>query len=203
MKNFLFNEYLIFADESGDHLLRPHYPEFPVFILAFCIIKRDHYANYVVPELVRIKLKYFQDSHIIFHELDIRKASGVFGFLTNEEFRESFFKELNKFFNNAEFNVIASVIRKDHLQNIYDDPANPYSIGTAFCIERLLMFLNRRNQTLKTTITFESRGKKEDKDLELKCLRLSKTIYHNRFDIKILPKLSNCAGLQLAKRIPC
>lgn len=62
-----------------------------------------------------------------------------------------------------------------------------------------IIFLNRRNQTSKTTITFEARGKKEDKDLELTFLRLTQSEeYQGRFDIKILPKISNCTGLQLA-----
>ena len=140
MKDFTFNDYLIFADESGDHLLRPNYPEFPLFVLAFCVIKRDHYVNYIVPEFLRLKLKYFQDTHVIFHERDIRKASGVFGFLTNTAIRQTFLEDINYFVERAEFSIIASVIRKDKLQKIYNKPNNPYSIGTRFCIERLLFF---------------------------------------------------------------
>jgi hypothetical protein len=140
MCDFTFNEFLLFADESGDHLLRPNVLEFPLFVLAFCIVKRRHYADYIVPELLRIKLKYFQDSHIVFHERDIRKASGGFEFLTNTVTREAFLNDMNYFLERAEFRVIASVIRKDRLQRIYDDPDNPYTIGTGFCIERLLFF---------------------------------------------------------------
>jgi hypothetical protein len=197
-----FNKYLVFADEAGDHLLLPNYPDFPLFVLAFCIVERQHYAEFIAPQLLKIKLKYFQDSHIILHERDIRKAEGAFSFLTKEPIRREFMNDLTDFMTQAQFTVIASVIRKDRLQNVYSEPGNPYDIGTAFCIERLLYFLNRRNQTLPTTVAFEARGKKEDDDLELSFLRFTQTQkYAGRFNIKILPKISNCCGLQLADLI--
>ncbi len=197
-----FNNYLVFADEAGDHLLKPHYPEFPLFVLAFCIIERAHYANFIVPQLLNIKLKYFQDSHVIFHERDIRKHTGDFSFLTNSNIRTSFFNDLNNFMEQAQFNVISSVIQKERLQATYLKPENPYTLGVTFCIERLLYFLNNHNQLLPTTIAFEARGKKEDEELELACLRLIQlTDYSRRFDVKIIPKISNCCGLQLADLI--
>lgn len=194
-----FNDYLVFADEAGDHLLKPHFPEFPLFVLAFCVINRKHYASYVVPELLRIKLKYFQDPYVIFHERDIRKAIGDFEFLVKKEIRENFLDDLNQFFEKAQFTVIASVIRKDILGNIYSEPDNPYDIGTKFCMERLLYFLNRHDQKLPSTIIFEARGKKEDKDLELTFLRLmQKRDFQGRFNMRILPKIADCTGLQIA-----
>jgi hypothetical protein len=194
-----FNKYLIFADEAGDHLLLPNYRDFPLFVLAFCIVDRQHYADFIVPQLLRLKLKYFQDSHVVFHERDIRKAEGAFAFLTDRDIREEFFADLNEFMIEAQFTVIASVIHKEQLQTRYAEPDNPYGIGTLFCMERLLYFLNHRSERLPTTIAFESRGKREDKDLELSFLRvMQRPSFPDRFQIKILPKVSNCAGLQLA-----
>ncbi len=195
----VFNKYMIFADEAGDHLLKPAYKDFPLFVLAFCIVEREHYANFIAPELLRIKLKYFQDSHVVFHEREIRKAEGIFSFLTNTEIRTSFFNDLNAFMEKAEFTVIASVIHKERLQQTYCTPENPYTLGAGFCIERLYYFLNRRNETLPATIAFEARGKKEDEELELACLRITQAQqYTGRFTVKIIPKISNCCGLQLA-----
>lgn len=194
-----FNDYLIFADEAGDHLLRPNDKEFPIFVLAFCIVKRDHYANFIAPKLLDLKLKYFQDPHVILHERDIRKADKEFSFLTNAEIRNEFMNDLNTFMSDAEFHIIASAIRKDKLQQRYTTPDNPYDIATGFCMERALYFLNRREQITETTVAFEARGKKEDADLELSFLRITnKKDYNGRFGIKILPKISNCCGLQLA-----
>ncbi len=59
--------------------------------------------------------------------------------------------------------------------------------------------MDERNQKRATTIAFEARGKREDAELELAFLRLTQQEkYEGRFQIKILPKISNCCGLQLA-----
>ncbi len=197
-----FNNYLVFADEAGDHLLRPHYPEFPLFVLAFCIVERTHYADFIVPQLLRLKLKYFQDPHVIFHEREIRKAEDKFAFLTDRTIRETFFADLNAFMTEAQFTVIASVIHKQRLQDRYPEPRNPYRIGAQFCLERLAYFLNKRGEKRPVTVAFEARGRNEDEDLELTCLRLMQApALAGRFHIKILPKISNCCGLQLADLI--
>lgn len=197
-----FNDYLVFVDEAGDHLLKSHYPDFPLFVLAFCVVERNHYANFIVPQLLNIKLKYFSDPHVIFHERDIRKHTGDFNFLTDPVLRDMFFEDINNFMEQAEFYVIASVIQKELLQVNFTSPENPYTLGVRFGIEGLVDFLDCRGQKERVTVAFEARGKKEDQELELAWLRLMQSSnYSERFDIKILPKISNCSGLQLADLI--
>ena len=53
-----FSEYIVYVDESGDHNLAKPDPEFPVFVLAFCIFRKDEYISQVVPALQRIKFKH-------------------------------------------------------------------------------------------------------------------------------------------------
>ena len=36
-----FSDYLIFADESGDHGLSTIDPQFPVFALVFCMVEKS------------------------------------------------------------------------------------------------------------------------------------------------------------------
>jgi len=36
-----FSDYIIYVDESGDHGLERIDPEFPIFVLAFCIIRKS------------------------------------------------------------------------------------------------------------------------------------------------------------------
>lgn len=197
-----FNKFLIFADEAGDHLLLPHDPNFPLFVLVFCAIERTHYAEFIAPELLKIKLKYFQDSHIVFHEREIRKAEKDFCFLTNKEIRESFFNDLNTFIEQAKFTIIPSIILKGQLKVTNFELENPYALSTKFCLEDLAGFLDQYNEALPTTIAFEARGKKEDKELELTFLRLiQQPKFAGCFHIKIVPKISNCCGLQLADLI--
>jgi len=56
-----FGDYLVFVDESGDHSLESINPDFPLFVLAFCIVKKDDYRQVAVPALQALKI--FHDSH--------------------------------------------------------------------------------------------------------------------------------------------
>lgn len=203
----IFNKYLVFVDESGDHHLCPHNQEFPLFILVFCIIERTHYASFITPKFLELKLKYFQDPHVVFHEREIRKAIGQFTFLSNTALREAFFNDLNYFMQQAEYKIIVSVINKKLLQSCYNSPVNPYELSTIFCLERLQLFLQDMKEDRELTIIFEARGKKEDDELELSFRRITDrgkryyTSFGKRFDLKILQKTSNCFGLQLSDLI--
>jgi hypothetical protein len=44
-----FSDYVVFVDESGDHGLKTINPEYPVFVLAFCICRKDAYVQDIVP----------------------------------------------------------------------------------------------------------------------------------------------------------
>lgn len=54
-----FGDYLVFVDESGDHELTKIDPQYPVFVLLFCIIKKDDYVTRVCPDLQRFKLEHW------------------------------------------------------------------------------------------------------------------------------------------------
>jgi len=55
------SNYLVFADESGDHYLDKYPKEYPMVVLAFVIISKDEYCDYLLPRFSRLKLKYFPD----------------------------------------------------------------------------------------------------------------------------------------------
>ncbi|MDR2189439.1 MAG: DUF3800 domain-containing protein [Azonexus sp.] len=40
-----WSDTIIYVDESGDHSLESIDPEYPVFVLAFCIFRKDEYIN--------------------------------------------------------------------------------------------------------------------------------------------------------------
>lgn len=205
-----FGDYIIFADESGDHGLRSIDPEFPVFVLVFCLIRKDDYIDSLVPALQRLKMNYWGHDQVILHEHDIRKEKGPFGVLrTNRALRTAFFVELNQIISDAPIHLIASVIDKVKLTERYPNPYNPYEIALLFCMERALEFLVGKNQSGKRVpVLFESRGKREDNELELEFRR----ICDNRsnwgyktpdfqalgFEHEFVSKLSNSSGLQLA-----
>ena len=71
-----FSDYIVFADESGDHGLISIDPQFPVFALVFCLFEKERYLNEVDPAIRRLKFKYFGHDAVVLHEREIRKQKG-------------------------------------------------------------------------------------------------------------------------------
>jgi hypothetical protein len=76
----LFSDYIVYVDESGDHGMQNLDPNYPIFVLAFCIFHKRHYANRVVSALHQFKFQHFGHDLVVLHEHDIRKEKGVFTF---------------------------------------------------------------------------------------------------------------------------
>jgi hypothetical protein len=205
-----FSDYIIFVDESGDHGLVSIDDQFPVFALVFCIVLKEDYIKNIVPAMQRLKMNIWGHDQIIFHEHDIRKEKGPFRILrTDKSLREGFLEELTNIIASAPINLIVSVIDKKKLKERYVKPYNPYEIALLFCMERALSYLCGQNETGKRIpVLFESRGRKEDRNLELEFRRICdnrsnwgykranfQQIY---FEHIFVDKKSNSTGLQLA-----
>jgi len=200
------SDYLVFVDESGDHGLASIDPAYPVFVLAFCLVKKTVYARDVLPTLTEFKFKHFSHDQVVLHERDIRKDIGEFAFLKNRARKDEFLGELSDIVAATDMVVIASVIRKDALTEQYRWPGNPYEIALGFGLERAHMCLARRQSAGSTTsVILERRGKQEDDALELEFRRIcSGQNYLNSalaFEPHFVPKSANVPGLQLADLI--
>ncbi len=205
-----FSDYIIFADESGDHGLISIDTQFPVFALVFCIVRKDDYIRSIVPVMQHLKMEIWGHDQIIFHEHDIRKEKGPFGLLrTNRELREQFLGSLTNIIDEAPIKLIVSVIDKKRLKERYVTPYNPYEIAMLFCMERTLSFLCNQNETRKRIfVLFESRGRREDRELELEFRRICDNrsnwgykrsdFQQMLFEHMFVDKKSNTTGLQLA-----
>ena len=200
-----FDDYIVFVDESGDHSLTSIDQSYPIFVLAFCVFEKKHYAEDVTPAALKFKFKYFGHDQVILHENDIRKARGVFNILQNANVRGVFMDDLNTLVEQSNFLLIASAIQKEKLNSKYSDPDNPYHIAMALGLERIFLHLESLGCNTGTThLLFESRGLKEDKDLELEFRRVcdnNKTKRILPFEIILVDKRSNSAGLQIADLI--
>lgn len=84
---------MVYADESGDHSLAHIEPTFPVFVLSFCIFKKEDYVSNVVPAVQAMKFKYFGHDLVVFHERDIYRQTGMFSILRDKEVRDPFFDQ--------------------------------------------------------------------------------------------------------------
>ncbi len=197
-----FDHYIVYVDESGDHGLKSVDPNYPVFVLAFCLFRKDEYARQVTSEITNLKFKYFGHDQVVLHEREIRKSLGPFRILLNPKVRQAFYTDVANIVRHAPFTLIASAIDKVGLKEKYDTPANPYHLALAFGMERMYGHLHSagcRQGTLH--VVFEKRGDKEDNELELEFRRVcSENATGNRlpFEIVFSDKKTNSAGLQLA-----
>ena len=205
MKNN-FSDYIIYVDESGDHGLATVDPNYPVFVLAFCIFHKADYANIVVPAIKNFKFMHFGHDNVILHEIDIRRDRKEFSFLKTRELKKHFINNLTELVDAMPFTLICSVIDKYSLKNRYTLPDNPYHIALAFGLERIFRFLRAKNQDKKTThIIVENRGRREDKELKREFIRITEGAnnfeHELPFEIIFADKKTNSSGLQLADLI--
>ena len=206
-----YSDFIIFADESGDHGLENINLQFPVFALAFCVVRVDEYINSVVPEIQRLKFSTWGHDSVVLHEHDIRKSEKEFAsFRADRQRRERFMDDLSAVMKRTQMGVIASVIDKNRLTGEYIRSKNPYEISLMLCMERLLDTLINQNQLGKLVhVIFESRGKNEDRDLEAEFRQIcanqdnwgyrSRDFFRMRFEPVFVSKAANSVGLlQLA-----
>lgn len=197
-----FGDYLVFADESGDHNLNQIDPQFPVFVLLFAIIPKKDYVERVCPDLQRFKFQFWGHDEVVLHEHEIRKPFGDFLFLLQKPRREKFLAALSEQMAALPATVVAVVIDKPAYVARYHQPVNPYDYAMEAGLERVFRHLESVGQAAATTpIIVEKRGRREDAELELAFRRVcdGANALHTALPLQLVmvPKASNSAGLQL------
>lgn len=197
-----FSDFIVYVDESGDHGMRTLDPNYPVFVLAFCVFHKRDYCEELIPALHKFKFGHFGHDLIILHEHEIRKEKGDFRFASRVH-RERFISGLTDVIEGGNFILISSVIQKSKLLVDSGESDNPYHLALGFCLETLHEFLSEKRQSDRLThVVVECRGKREDNELELEFRRVCDG--SNRlgkplpFDIIFADKRVNSPGLQLA-----
>ena len=197
-----FSNFVVYVDESGDHGIQSIDPNYPTFVLAFCIFHKRHYSENIVPALQKFKFNNFGHDIIILHERDIRKETGSFKF-RDEKKKIEFIENLTSIIDESKFILISCVIDKERLRNILADSPHPYHLALGFCLETLFEFLLEKSQhEVQTHVIFECRGQAEDKELELEFRRIcSGANKYERvlpFEFVLADKRANSSGLQFA-----
>lgn len=197
-----FSNFVVYVDESGDHGLQSVDPNYPVFVLAFCVFYKRHYSEKVVPALQKFKFNHFGHDLVVLHEHEIRKEKGDFKF-QNRPNKHAFLTELTEIIDASNFILISCVIDKVQLNSKSGAPQNPYHVALAFCLETLYELMQEKNQDgALTHVVVECRGTKEDNELELEFRRVCDGANREGkqlpFDIIFGHKKTNSAGLQLA-----
>lgn len=135
-----FSNFVVYVDESGDHSLESIDPQYPVFVLAFCVFQKHYYAHTVVPALETFKFRHFGHDLVVLHETDIRKERGNFRF-SSRQHKESFFNQLTGIIEDNNFILIACVVDKTRLR---ERSENPYHLALGFCLETLHEFMQEK-----------------------------------------------------------
>jgi hypothetical protein len=197
-----FGDYLVFVDESGDHELARLDPQYPVFVLLFCIIRKDDYVARVCPDLQKFKFEFWGHDEVVLHEHEIRKPRGSFLFLLSKPMRERFLSGLAAQMERLPATIVAIVIDKPAYVARYHQPASPYEYAMETGLERIFRHLESLGQDgRRTPVIVERRGRREDDELELAFRRVcdgaNALSLPFPFDLVMIPKASNSAGLQL------
>jgi uncharacterized protein DUF3800 len=111
-----FGEYVIYADESGDHSLEHIDRTYPMFVLCLCLFTKRSYVRSIVPKIQDFKFKWFGHDAVILHEREIRKKERPFEFLNKQGTYEKFIDQLNAILAASRIAIVASVIDKRRLK---------------------------------------------------------------------------------------
>lgn len=196
------SDFIVYVDESGDHSISKIDEKYPVFVLAFCVFYQQNYIDNVVSAVERLKFEQFGHDIVVLHEREIRKEAGPFKFRSKDE-KEGFLDDLTRIIAESNFILIAAIIDKKRYGERPDRPVNPYHIALRSCLDGLNELMTEKRQTDREThIVFESRGSKEDRELELEFRRICAGEDDSGgplpYRIVIADKKVNSTGLQLA-----
>ena len=162
----------------------------------------DAYIQDVTPSVRKLKFELFGHDQVILHEHDIRKKSGPFSALGKDE-RDALMDGLTQTIRDCAMTVVAVVIDKIAHKKRYARPEHPYHLAMQYGLERVHRVLQQAGQAGRSTaIVCESRGAREDRDLELEFRRVcdGANFQQLAFPFKLImaDKRSNSEGLQLA-----
>lgn len=214
-------KYRLYIDESGDHTFRQlDDPAKRYLCLMGVVIEFDHNRLRFAPNLEALKQKHFPYDHegdnpVVLHRSDLLNRKGPFKTLLDPQKQLDFDTDLLKFLEDHEYLLIAVVIDKyAHLERYREAAYHPYHYCMSLMLERYCGLLRYRGAS--GDVIAEARGKEEDKQLRLAY----EQFYENgtRFaspesiqsvlsskEIKLKPKTSNIAGIQIADVVahPC
>jgi hypothetical protein len=205
--------YRLYLDEAGDHTyIDLNYVSHRYLGLMGCIFERANDYQKAADELKLLKEIFWSnpdpDRPVIFHREDMINCRGYFSIFRDANARVKFDIQLIQYLKRQKFTIINVVLDKKAHQAQYKYPINPYEYCLTAMIERYCGWLKMKNNV--GDVLAESRGGREDRQLKA----VYKKIYHHgtnqrsdptfftnvltSCEIKIKPKITNIAGLQIA-----
>jgi len=197
------SDYIVFADESGDHGLATVNREYPIFVLSFCVFEKVAYVEQVCPALQRFKLRWWSHDAVILHASQIRRHEPPFSFLASMEKREDFMEDLAGVLRAVSFTLISAAVDKGQLKERHGCSINPYDLAMTKGVELVAAFLRDCGQAQRhTSILIERRGKSEDRQLQEVFAQICEGDGVRRaqadLSLEVIDKKANLPGLQIA-----
>ncbi len=199
-----YSDFIIYADESGDPNPASVDANYPVFVLNFCVFRKDVYADSVLPAAAAFKFAHFGHDMAVLHEHDIRRRNPPFTFLQDEHNRTEFMEGLSRIIAAMDFTIIATVIDKRRIAEQQTAPTDLYKLAFESCLTQAHDFLQSHGQREKDIhIVMERRGIREDNRLEREFQRTQEGPTSANeplpgFEIIFADKKTNSTGLQIA-----
>jgi hypothetical protein len=171
-------QHLLYLDECGTHDMQHVDPTFPVFVLVGLLVGETYYARTLVPRIKKMKQRHLVNANAVLHSRDIRRLEGDFRCLRDsEERKQAFYDDLNRLFVGLRIRVFAVAIDKRRLRDRFLAPMNPYHVSLSQLLSLVcgppgLPSVNRPNVV---RIVAESRGKREDKELQAEYQSFSRS----------------------------
>lgn len=203
-------DFIIYADESGDHSIRVIANEYPVFVLVFCLFSVRDYIEIVCPAIQSLKFKFWGHDGIVLHEHDLRKPHGDFSWMMAQDKRAEFYEDLNTIIETMPCRMIAVVVDKRLITTKYGPEVHPYHLSLQRGMLELQRTLSAHEQKKRhTNVIFESRGRTEDTQLMQEFLRVRDEMRVNsgslptqfNLTMRLAPKSMNLIGLQISDLI--
>lgn len=182
-------DWLVFIDESGNDELKHIKRNIQSntinqienstkrLVISACAIQMSDYPN-IGSMITKLKCSHWPPNglysqnglsrKVCLHGKEINRHENAFScdIINPANFRN----DLNNFMTKLQILLLATVIDKVRLCQIYNNPQDPYEISLEFIFERFFKFCISPNE--RVMIIFEKRGKKEDKKLHRKVMSI-------------------------------
>lgn len=207
-------EFVIFADESGDHGGVGCDPVSPLFTMAFCLIRRADYVSQVVPAIQALKLDVWGHEGIRLDDRKIRKGVGPF-YHTSRRYdrRTALLRAGLEALMDLPMQVVAASVDKPKLiARLVAEGGGPvrnlYQICLPHCLPKLHALMNGENGGRATPCLYRMRGKREDNTLIRETNIAGRALEHEgrvawgeRIEPHIPPRYASSPGLELADQV--
>lgn len=197
-------DYLLFLDEANVTSTNPF------FCLGGIIIKRDEYENVLIPAINALKIKYFNNTSVLFHYTDMKKNKEDFKIFLDGNLRVQFWNEFNNILKNIDFVTIGTYLEYSTFQETFKPVKNKhYSVAFIDLMNNYITYLKR--QKAMGAVVVESRQWKENTDIQevFHEILISGTALYSSVEstqhlstIGFVIKKDNCIGLQIADFVP-